>query len=263
MRLLISVIAICFYLCGFAQSEWKEVFRIQEVSDNIVVDVLNNIYSIDKAELDKYDSDGIFQFRFSDKQLGNIGSVDATYPLRPFVLYSELNYVVMLDNTLSNNRGNINLLNHNIGLATAACSSVQNHFWFYDAMSFSLIRTDENFKPVSNSGNLSQILNIDLQPNFMVEFANRVYMNNPETGILVFDNFGTYIKTIPLTGLSDFQVFENEIIYFENGNLIRYNTLLYESMTIEIPIECEDAFYAKNRLTLRNKDEIIVLEKTP
>lgn len=248
---------------AWAQSEWKEAFRIQEVSDYVVVDVLNNIYSIDKSELDKYDGEGNFQFRFSDKRLGNIESVDVTYPLRPFVLYSELNYVVMLDNTLSNNRGNINLLNHKIALAIAACSSVQNHFWFFDAMTFSLIRTDDNFKEVSNSGNLAQFLNIELQPNFMIEFANKLYLNNPQTGILVFDNFGTYIKTIPLKGLDAFQVLENEILYFEEGNIVRYNTLLFESKEIQIPIECEAAYYSKNRLTVRNKGEIIVFVKTP
>lgn len=262
MKVIILFVGLFLTSNVFSQTEWTEAFRIQEVSDYIIVDVLNNIYSVDKSELDKYDGEGKFQFRFSDKRLGNIESVDTSYPLRPFVLYSELNYVVLLDNTLSNNRGNINLINHQIGLATAGCSSVQNHFWFYDAMQFSLIRTDENFKQVTISGNLAQILNIDLQPNFMIEYANKLYLNNPETGILVFDNFGTYIKTIPLKGLSSFQVFENEIVYFESGKIVQYNTLLFESNEIEIPITCDAAFYSKDRLTVRSGDEIIVFKKT-
>lgn len=263
MRILLS----CFFLCSisaFGQSEWKELFRINEKAEYIVIDNLNNIYSVNQAELDKYDSQGKFQFRYSDMQLGNISSVDATYPLRPFLLYSELNYIATLDNTLSNNRGIINLLHHNIGLATAACSSVQNFFWFFDMMNFSLIRTDDNFNIVRNTGNLSQLLSIELHPNFMVEFANKLYMNNPETGILVFDVYGTYIKTIPLKGLDQFQVFENEIVYFDSGQLVRYNPMIFQSQIIEIPMACEMAYFnGKNRIILKQKDEIIVLSNNP
>ncbi len=245
-----------------AQSEWVEEFKIVGGSDFIATDVLENIYRVDQTELYKYDSQGKFQFRYSDKQLGVITSIDATYPLRPLVLYADLNYVILLDNTLSNNRGNINLVNHGIGLAMTACSSVQNHFWFYDAMQFALIRTNENFTQVSTSGNLSQILGIDLNPNFMVEFANRVYLNNPETGILVFDIFGTYIKTIPITGLDQFQVFEDEIVYFENHKLFQYNTKLFQAREIEINPNAENAYFWKDRIILDCPKEVIVLKKT-
>ncbi len=244
------------------QSNWTEIFKIEGSSDFIATDVLENIYRVDQTELYKYDSQGKFQFRYSDKQLGVISSIDVTYPLRPLVLYADLNYVILLDNTLSNNRGNINLVKHEIGLAQAACSSVQNHFWFYDAMQFALIRTNENFNQVSTSGNLSQILGIDLNPNFMVEFANRVYLNNPETGILVFDIFGTYIKTIPLKGLEQFQVFEDEIVYFENQRLYQYNTKLFQAREIEINPNAENAYFWKDRIILDCPKEVIVLKKT-
>ena len=245
-----------------ANGQWVVVDSIPGRADYIEIDNLNNIYKVHKSELEKYDSNNALLYSYSDKQLGNIGSVDISYPLRPLVMYPDLNYLVILDNTLSNNRGKVNLLDYDIGLGILACSSVQNYFWIYDAMKFSLIRVDENFKQVSSTGNLSQVLGIDMTPTYMVEFANKLYINNPETGILVFDIFGTYIKTIPIREIKDFQVFENELIYLKNNVLNTYNTLFFESKEIELPYICRQARIQKNKLVLLTDQKILILQKS-
>lgn len=248
------------FLSGSAQ--WVATDSIDATADFIEIDNLNNLYLIDKSEIKKYNDKGELLFRYSDKQLGNIGSVDVSYPMRPLLVYPDLNYMVILDNTLSSNRGKINLLDYNIGLGLLACSSVQNHFWIYDAMQFALIRTDENFKQVNATGNLSQILAIDFSPTRMVEFANKLYINNPKTGILIFDIFGTYIKTIPITDIRDFQIFENELIYLKNNELIRYNTLLFETKEVELPYICRDAQLQKEQVVLLTDQKIFILKNS-
>ncbi len=255
-------LAFCLFLTFTVQCQWMEQFRIPVQADQIAMDNLLNVYHVRKSELYKHDSQGAFKFRFSDKQLGEIGQIDVTYPMRPLVTYPALNYMVILDNTLSDKRGKVNLLNLNIELGTLACASIQNHFWFYDAMNFSLIRSNETLKKTFETGNLAQILGIDLQPNYMVEFANRLYINNPSTGILIFDIFGSYIKTIPLTGLEKFQVFENHIVYFQDKALFRYNMMMYDSEKIELPIEALDAVLQKNRVALMLEKEIVVFDHT-
>ena len=37
----------------------------------------------------------------------------------------------------------------------------------------------------------------------MEQYNNRLYLNEPESGIYVFDHFGTYIKKIPIHGLEE------------------------------------------------------------
>lgn len=241
--------------------QYRELYTLEGEVDLICFDNLLNVYKIKKTELLKYDKNGEFQFRYSDKRLGNIGSADVTFPLRPLLVYPDINYAVLLDNTLSNNRGKINLLNQGIDLGMLACSSVQNHFWFYDAMNFSLVRTNENFKHVTNTGNLAQVLRIpSLEPNFLKEFANRVYLNNPSTGILVFDIFGTYIKTIPILGLTEFQVNGNELVYFKGGSLFRFNSVNYEETEIPLPQGTLQALLQKNRIAVRMSKSIAVLQ---
>lgn len=242
------------------QAQWSTLFEIEVKADHIAFDNLLNLYHMKGTEMVKYDKNGNAQFRYSDKQLGAIGQVDITFPLRPLLVYPGINYIVILDNTLSNNRGNINLLNHGIALGTLACNSIQNHFWFYDAMNFKLIRTNENFRSVQETGNLAQILRIaQLDPNFMIEYANRLYVNNPSTGIVVFDIFGTYIKTIPVKGLEEFQVNETELIYFQDGSLMRYHLKTFQTEVITLPEGVVQAKLQKNRLAIRLADKIAVL----
>jgi len=257
--ILLIVAALCMLP---AEGQWVLTDSIPGRADHIEIDNLNSIYKIHKSEITKYNPNNDLQYSYSDKQLGNIGSIDVSYPLRPLVVYPDLNYLVILDNTLSNNRGKVNLLDYDIGLGILACSSVQNHFWIYDAMQFALIRTDENFIKVSNTGNLAQILGVNLAPNYMVEFANKLYVNNPETGILVFDIFGTYIKTIPIRDIDDFQVFENELIYLKNNVLYVYNTLVFESREIELPYICREARIQKNELVLLTDQNILIFKKS-
>jgi len=242
------------------KSQFVELYTIPGKFDFIEFDNLLNIYGVRNTEVFKYNPDGTFAFRFSDEQMGEVGSMDITYPLRPMLMYPDLNYVILLDNTLSNNRGRINLLDKNINMGVLGCSSVQNHFWFYDGMNFSLIRMNENFKQIATTGNLSQVLRLDLNPNYIEEFANRIYLNNPESGILVFDIFGTYIKTIPIKGLDRFQVFENSIVYFRENKLNTYNTINHTLSEVELPEICSQALIYKNRVVGLCGDRIKVWE---
>ncbi|MGK0280362.1 MAG: hypothetical protein ACI9RU_003145 [Litorivivens sp.] len=243
-----------------AQAQFMELYAIPGKFDFIEYDNLLNVYGVRNTEIFKYKSDGTFAFRFSDEQMGEVSALDITYSLRPMVMYPDLNYVILLDNTLSDNRGRINLLSKNISMGILGCSSVQNYFWFYDAMSFSLIRMNENFKQVGTTGNLAQVLRLDLNPNYLVEFANRIYLNNPESGILVFDIFGTYINTIPIKGLERFQVLENTVVYFEDNKLHRYNMRDYTETEIELPEDCSQALVFKNRVAGLCGDNIKVWE---
>lgn len=261
MKYYTLVLCLLLSLRVCAQEISHELFNIVGSFDFIAMDNLLNVYTIKGTEMVKYDKNGERQFRYSDKQLGDIGGVDVTFPLRPLLTYPGINYVVMLDNTLSNNRGNINLMNHNIDLGTLACTSVQNHFWFYDAMNFKLIRTNENFRPVVETGNLAQILRIGaMEPNYMKEFANRVYVNNPSTGILVFDIFGTYIRTIPIMGLSGFQINENELIYFYESNLYRYHLRNHSNTSFEVHSKSRSAMLQKNRIAVELPDKVVVYQ---
>ena len=215
--------------------DYKEIARVAVKANDITTDNLGNIYLLRKDELLKYNDQGVFLHSFSDKSLGTITNVDATNFLKILVFYRDFSKVVFLDNMLAPTNSPIHLQRLQLEQAVLAASSHNNGMWIFDQASFQAIRLDQNLKITHQTGNLMQLLNIPLNPNFILESNNMLYINNPQTGILVFDVYGTYYKTIPVTGLERFQVIEDEIFYLKNKQLQNYNLKTLEEAKVEIP----------------------------
>lgn len=228
MRKLVLVVSV-FVLCAFNDGQPAPDFTLETTSDAIVTDNLANVYVIDKDKITKYDMKLKFQKEFSNKNFGSITTADVTNALRPLLFYREFGRIVFLDNTLSQNGEPIALEKLGYPLATLAASSYDNGLWIYDQPTFELLRFNTALEITNRTGNLSQILGIELQPNFILEKDNRLFVNNPSTGVLVFDVFGTYIKTIPIQNLTTLQVADDEVVYFKPAILRGWNITTSET----------------------------------
>jgi len=198
-------------------------------------DNLEQLYTVVDDELSKYSDNGILLHTYSNKILGNISFVDAANPLRLLLFYRDFVQIVFLDKTLSAIGGNILLENLGYEQAILTCTSNNNGFWLYDTQDFQLIRLDQNLKTTHNSGPINQLLGIEILPNYLIEYNNFIYLNDPERGILVFDIYGTYYKTIPLKGLASFQVIGDNLFYFSNNTLNSHHLKTLEASTIDLP----------------------------
>lgn len=233
-------ILLCFFLAFSAsaqQASLKKLYTIEGKFDFFTTDNMGNVYTVRKDAMIRYYKQTEPEFKYSNKRLGSITWVDFNFSLKPILFYADQSVVVMLDNTLSEQGSPINLKSYEMDQVTLICSSVNNHFWLYDTRNLELIRADRRMNKVFNSGNLAQVTMQHIEPNFILEWENYLYVNNPETGILVFDIFGTYYKTIPITGLSEFQVIGNELVYFEDKTLYRFNLKTMQERSFELPVE--------------------------
>ena len=161
---------------------------------------------------------------FTTDQFGNYYDINDV-EIKKFNIKGELQY------TYSNN-----LLGK---IASVDVSGpMKNGMWYYNPLRFELIRKNQDLTTSNTSANLSNLLNKNIQPNFLVEHNNNVYLNDPKNGILIFDNFGTYLKTIPIYGLSTFQIKEKFIIFIaENSSVMTYDFLSLEIQQYELTIQ--------------------------
>jgi hypothetical protein len=94
-----------------------------------------------------------------------------------------------------------------------------------------------------------------------MEYNNYVYLNDSTQGILVFDSYGTYYKTIPITGLNTFQVRGDDLFYLSKNRIHAFHlktimedeTKAPDTLATEIRIE-------KNLLYERDKDTLQVFD---
>lgn len=249
-------LSLCLVAVFAFVSGGRKPDHVLEAKANLVVtDNLANVYLVNNDQFVKYDSKLIKLKEFSNKNFGAITSADVNNPLRILLFYRDFSRIVFLDNTLSQNGDPLALEKLGFPMATLAASSFDNGLWIYDQPSFELIRFSNNLEISGRTGNLSQILGIELQPNFILEKDNRIFLNNPNTGILIFDVFGTYIKTVPIVNLTTFQVADDEIVYFSEGNLHSWNLKTSETTIYEEPAN-------SSALNMRLERDAIVVHET-
>jgi hypothetical protein len=230
--------------------------HIDGKASGIASDQLQNLYVIKNDVLEKYDESGKFLFSYSNNTLGRIDFVDPSDPMKVLVLYKAFPQFLILDNTLSESAAGVPLQQYGLEQVNLVCTSHDRGYWVYNPANMELLHLSaDDLVQNKSTGNISQLLNLEIHPNFLTEQNNRVFLNDPQSGILVFDNYGTYYKTVPLKGLNEFQV-NGELIFYLQGNTIRtYNyrnlseesTLLPDTNVRSMRIEKERLFILNSK----------------
>jgi hypothetical protein len=250
-------IILLFFTCilSVSFSEGSPACIIYSGPGNLVTDHFGNAYVISGESIRKYNNNCVFQREYSNKTFGAITSADATNPLRIVLFYRDFNRVIFLDDMMSQLGEPVQLETIGFPTATLACASHDNGLWIFDQQSLGLIRLNRNLVIEQHTGNLAQLLDTTIQPNFLIEKDTRLYLNNPATGILVFDIFGTYSKTIPVRGLRSLQIIDDNLVYYNEQRLMMWNLLTNE----ESLVHAADTGSTDMRI---EKEKVYVMGKT-
>ena len=62
-------------------------------------------------------------------------------------------------------------------------------------------------------------------------------MSDPNIGILIFDNFGQFIKLIPEKGVENFQLFGEYLFFTQDGKYFQYHIKRYEKSQLNEMLE--------------------------
>lgn len=262
-RCLLPFFLLLFPIYSFCPQSNPSRSIISESADMLITDNIGNSYLISGDHIRKFNPSGVFQKEFSNKNFGAITTADATNPLRILLFYRDFSRILFLDNTLSQNGEPVQLEALGFPIATLTCTSYDNGTWIYDQQNFELIRMNRNLQIQQRTGNLAQQLGINLQPNFILEKDNRLFLNNPSTGILIFDVFGTYSKTIPIKNLNHFQVDDDAIVWYQNPQIRRYELLTNEESVYEQPSDSSavDMRLEKGSVFVQYKDSTIIYSR--
>ena len=256
------IIAICIVLgCSFAfQTGEPEIhIKFPEQKSHIEIDGFGNLYVITNNEIIKYNVAGILQKKFSTKRYGKIEFVDAMNPLKILVYYKDFQQIMFLDNQLTESSAMISIEKLGYEQTSLVCSSSNNSFWLYDKQNNELSRFDSELKSLVKTGNLKRILDIDIKPNFMLEHNNYIYLNCPSEGILVFDIYGTFYKTIPLKNLKEFNVVNGDVFYYENNTLKQYQAQTFNTVQKQFSDTLIlTVYWQNNRFYKVYKDSLVV-----
>jgi hypothetical protein len=209
------------------------------------VDLQGSLYQVKNETIYKYDNQGNLLFTYSDKSLGNINTLDVSNPLRPLLFYKDLQLLVITDNTLSvHNRQTISF--DDLGfyqVQMVASSRMDNGIWLYDQGTFQLKKMTQNWEIMYQSGNLEQLLGKKaISPQTMIESNGFLYLVCKNNGILIFDMYGAYFKTIPLLDVSFIFPAEHVLYVVQDNQIGAYHLKAHEMLSIEITVSLSTIF---------------------
>lgn len=237
---------ICFLLlvllmpsCGTTQNKAMVSYGtsqldIVETIDQVEIDNLQNIYILttDNRIL-RYDSDLNKKFEYNNGSIGDIVSIDATNPQKILCFIADFNRILVLDNTLAEIK-TLDLSTTEFLDVTAVARSNDDKIWIFDPINQVLVKIDNLANAQFTSNRLSDYNLGSINPTIIREKENKVAMVDEELGILVFDNFGQFLKMIPEADVDYIQIFGEYIFYSQYGSFYQYHTKRFEKQPIAI-----------------------------
>jgi len=249
--------------CQLPSDNYTHLFTIESPATNFAVDNLQNIYLLtSENELVKYSPDGKEQYRYPNNTLGKIGTIDATNPFQIMLFFPDYQNVLLLDRTLGLT-GQFNIFRLGLFEVTAVAMASDNQLWVYDDVSFRLKKVSEDGEVSVESTDLSLALGRSIHPRFMMEKNQTVFMSDPKVGVLVFDVFGQYVKTIDLKGITDFQLFGKQLYFLKKKELKAFHLESFLETLVSLPEEIVDPVKVRmnaGRLYVLDKEGLKVFE---
>jgi len=183
--------------------------------------------------VEKYAPDGRLLTRYSNNRLGRATNLDVSNPQKVLVWYADFRTVVVLDRNLTV-LGELNLISAGYPEVPTIAAAADGNLWLYDEVAFQL-------KKITPEGNVlfqSQALNMLQAARITItairDDGARVPATDPALGVLLFDVYGQYQRSLLWPGISTFVLEQNRLEYIADTVLrIEY---LQGITTLEIPL---------------------------
>lgn len=195
------------------------------------VDKIGNVFIVDKQNaLTKYEPSVPRYTKYADLKAGKIHSIDVSNPLRVVVYYADQFTIKFLDVNLTE------ISSYNLkdsypeGWVRLVCASNNNGIWLYEELNRKLIKAGEQLNTQLQTGDLYLITKKKINPYYMIEYSDELFLCDSKNGIFVFDLLGGYKRSIPIyaTGFISFN--NQEIIYDTDKYLLKYSRLKTDTL---------------------------------
>lgn len=199
---------------------------------SFTVDKLQQVYLVDEQNaVYKYSPDGKELFYYNNNTRGELGYIDVTDPFNLLLFYPELQVIATLDRTL-NESGVLRLFSAGVVNATAIGLATDNNIWVYDQANFQLRKVGQDGQVLLASDNLSAQLIQAPQATQLTAQQNKLYLNCPEQGVFVFDNFGQFHQLLPYKHVREIQLLDSKVLLYQAERVRVYDLKTLQEHTL-------------------------------
>lgn len=194
----------------------------------VTIDHLGNAYQLIKRDtLQKQTfTKNQRQYNYSNMRLGEIHSYNTQNPFRIIASHSEFSTLVFLDNTL---RETNRIFLPDVEIYTSPVAYAQandNSIWLYDDMNAQLLRVNEKGTILSKTIPLIQHINFVPEVQEMQTNDEYIILADNTNGLIICDQFGTYIQTLKANNVQNWQIGKNILYIQQNNTIFEYDIQL-------------------------------------
>jgi hypothetical protein len=225
----------------------------------IKIDLYGNIYSVKEAQLTKFSPQGKLLFSYSNQTLGVISSVDVFNPMKMMLFYQDAGALIFLNEQLAPINDVIFLQDAGYFTISLASYSAANQIHIFDNVNKYLITLDFNMREITKT----PISFPKFNPKKMIELEEKsLAFHDTESGIYLFDAFGTFNKLIPII-TPNLVTVTSELIYYANNNdvaIYNYKTLNNELRLLPAEDVVQTQFYRNTMIVLLQNGTIWIYQ---
>ena len=235
------------------QPAFQLLYSVEKPIRFLTADPLGQVYVVTSGnELLQYSSNGKVLYTYQNIRHGSLDWVDANNPLHILLFYSEFGQVIILDRTLSE-VARLNLPGLGLWDVPVVGRSGDNQLWLYDPVQMLIRKVNIKGEFTVEGQPLSLLLPVLPRPEWILERKQEVYLYDPQLGVLVFDVFGQYLKTIPTKGMENLRIGEEQWTFWKEDKLYLFNPQLQQMYTPGLPEPAKTGFLQANRLVLQTE----------
>lgn len=255
----------CLTLIIFSSSrpehlDYRHIASILAKNSTFSTDNLGNIYLIrPDFSIDKYDRDGRFLLSNNFKLLGPLHTLDAGNPMELYAFYREQNVLGLYDNQLSL-RARIDLNRTGSNAISCLARSYDNAIWVFDQQDLQLKKYSKSLDLLLQSGNIRSLTGIAPQPSMLIDDGEHVLLADQEHGILVFDIYANFVKTIPLLH-PYIQSEQKSYLLSGTGNAVICDARTLQETELSVGTDLKNVHVRreKNRLYIHQRDTLFIM----
>lgn len=204
-----------------ASQDYKLAYTLP-CQGNFTTDPLGNCYIFSKGDIFKFNNEGFETARYSSRNYGDISLIDASNPMKILIVFKEFSKAVVADAALAE-QAIIDLSFPGIPYVNFICTSRENGYWIVDPVAKQIRKINDQLTIVADGTPFRQVTVNEIEPVFILDSGDWLLMNTRQTGLLVFDRFGTYYKTIGDIPQIAIQASGNEILYKAGTGMMKFD----------------------------------------
>ncbi len=260
---------LCCFLFAVILSAHAQPYKLQKAINidtptEVSIDRSGNVYfATFQGDIVRYNPELDNQLVFSPQNPNTVQNLEAWQGLRIFTFHRDLQEYRLINRNLSLDES-YQIPPDIIGFAEMAAPSYDNNIWVIDQTNFTLKKIDIFSNTILSSNPLSLLLDPDdYEILYCKEYQNRLFISTKTKGILIFDNFGNFIKLYDMTNVRYFNFWKNTLYYLNDDELMKID--LYNDKTDASPLPSEDhwlfALIYENKLYLFSEGRLMLFVK--